>query len=296
MRRRAPVRRFKQPEAAAVRKIPRRRGPKKPQRYKQPPAEAVASAPRLAPIVATVWGGPDAHLRSALRAAVSRELLTEPLIAVLVPVLARPHRVRPLLESFRAATSSGEASIYFIAQRSDEAEVAAICAEGLEPILVADIDRSWSRKINRGYESTTEPWLLLGADDLKFHRGWVRVVKKLLQVHAGVIGTNDLGNAWTRTGVSSTHPLVRRAYADVCGTVDERRRVVHEGYQHNFADSELVSTAKRRGLYVHALNCVVEHLHPAWGKAKSDATYRLGQSTFQRDSVLYTKRGQRFGW
>lgn len=215
---------------------------------------------------------------------------------MLVPVLARPHRVRVLVESFRAATSPNDAALYFVAQRSDAEEVAAIRELGLEPILVGDADRSWARKINRGFERTREPWLLLGADDLRFHAGWVDAVQKLLRVHAGVIGTNDLGNRATMTGANSTHPLVRRKYAEVCGTVDERNKVVHEGYDHNCPDTELSVTAQMRGLYVHCVRCIVEHMHPAWGKGSPDAVYRRGQEHFLQDKKLYTERGRLYGW
>lgn len=237
------------------------------------------------------------QLRAALDAAVNaEELAGKRLIAVIVPVLARPHRVRPLLDSFQAATSERDAAIYFVAQASDTEELAAIRAAGHEPLLVDDTQRSWAHKINVGYERTSEPWLLLGADDLAFRSGWVDVVRSTLRTHRGVIGTCDLGNPATISGTHSTHPLVRRAYATHCGTVDERRKVVHAGYNHNFPDSELVATARRRGLYLHRADCVIEHMHPLWGKAKSDPVYALGQQSFTRDRELFLARSKRFGF
>jgi hypothetical protein len=228
------------------------------------------------------------------------------LIAVLVPVLARPHRVAPLLSSFRAATGECDATLYFIAQHSDTDEVAAIRealgdvggpgnGDGL--ILVDDHDRSWAKKINRGYERTTESWLLLGADDLAFRPGWVDTIRGrgLLYGHRGVIGTNDLGNPGTMIGTHSTHPLVCRGYADVMGTADERLHVLHEGYDHNFPDNELVATARKRGLYIHCCECVIEHLHPAWHKGHTDATYARGQKNFFQDQKLFEARARRFG-
>lgn len=219
----------------------------------------------------------------------------ERLIAVLVPVLSRPHRVAPLLESFRRATSDDDAALYFVAQRSDHEELEAISSCGEAPILVDDADRSWAKKINRGFSATSEPWLLLGADDLSFYRGWVDSVRGLLRTHPGVIGTNDLGNSSTMTGKSSTHPLVRRSYATVLGTADERGKVLHEGYDHNFPDSELVQTAKTRGLYVHERRCVIEHLHPLWGKGQHDPIYQLGQRNWDADQALFVQRCRAFG-
>lgn len=217
-------------------------------------------------------------------------------IAVIVPVLQRPHRVRPLIDSFHEATSPKDATLYFIAQRSDMVEIEAIIAAGLTPIVVEDVDRSWAKKINRGYERTSEPWLLLGADDLAFRPGWVDVIRRLLVSHPGVIGTNDLGNSGTIDGTHSTHPLVRRSYADQLGTADEKRRICHEGYHHNYPDTEIVATARKRGLYLHEARCVIEHLHPAWGKSQHDAVYALGQSRVAQDHALFMSRKQRFGW
>ena len=217
------------------------------------------------------------------------------LIAVLVPVLGRPHRVAPLLESFVNATSAYDATLYLIAQRSDTEELRAIEAQGLEPILVDDEDRSWAKKINRGFAATKEPWILLAADDLAFHAGWVDKVRTLLHSHCGVIGTNDLGNASTIKGISSTHPLVRRTYAQIFGTADERGRVLHEGYDHNFPDSELVETAKARGLYTHKRDCVIEPLHPLWGKGERDQIYQLGSANWNTDQALFVARCKKFG-
>jgi len=227
------------------------------------------------------------------------------LIAVLVPVLSRPHRVAPLLESFRRATSPTDAALYFVVQRSDYEELDAIADSiGSSPdnsvckaaaIIVEDHDRSWAKKINRGFAATSEPWLLLGADDLAFHPGWVNSVRDLLRTHSGVIGTNDLGNSSTIKGSSSTHPFVRRSYATIFGTADERGRILHEGYDHNFPDSELVQTAKARGLYAHERRCVIEHLHPLWGKGQHDEVYQLGQRNWKADQALFMQRCRTFG-
>jgi hypothetical protein len=262
------------------------------QRARKDVVEISASSPD--PRVHAVPTDLDPHLREELARAVAGQILTGRLIAVIVPVLSRPGRVASLLASFRACTSEADAAIYFVAQTSDTAEVEAIRAAGLDPLLVGDEDRPWCRKINRGYERTTEPWLLLAADDVAFRPGWVDLIRPLLQSHAGVIGTNDLGNRSTMIGIHSTHPLVRRAYADICGTVDERRKVVHGAYAHNFPDTELVATARRRGLYVHRADLVIEHLHPSWGKGQTDAVYALGASSFARDQALFRQRSLRF--
>jgi len=232
----------------------------------------------------------DVELVATLHSQAEGIDLSRPLIVVVVPVLRRPHRVAPLVESFRAATTEHDARLLFVAQASDSMEIDAIAKVGLEPLVVGDGDRSWAKKINRGYEASTESWILLGADDLRFHPGWVDAIRPLLGSHLGVIGTNDMGNVETMRGRFSTHPLVRRLYADVCGTLDERRKITHEGYDHNFPDTELVMTARARGLYHHCTICYIEHLHPLWGKGVEDEIYQLGRRNFGRDQKLFEHR------
>lgn len=259
-------------------------------------ASAAARLPSPPPVRPRLGREREASLYEELAALQPADVdSAERLIAVLVPVLSRPHRVAPLLESFRSATLAIDAELYFVVQRSDQEEIAAIHKCGANSIIVDDADRSWAKKINRGFMATSEPWLLLAADDLAFHIGWVDSVRDLLRTHPGVLGTNDLGNSATITGKSSTHPFVRRSYARVFGTADERGKILHEGYDHNFPDSELVQTAKARGLYAHERRCVIEHLHPLWGKGQHDPVYQLGQRNWDADQALFVQRCRDFG-
>lgn len=150
----------------------------------------------------------------------------------------------------------------------------------------------YASKINAGYRASTEPWLFTGADDLHFHAGWL--VNALRCRPSQVIGTNDLGNERVISGRHSTHTLVARTYADNYGTVDERNKVLHEGYPHEFVDDELVATAKWRGVWAFAADAVVEHLHPDYGKAPYDEMYRaqgermaVGRKTFRKRQRLW---------
>lgn len=222
--------------------------------------------------------------------------MPSPPIVVLVPVLSRPTRVAPLLASFQAATAATDARLLFIAQATDVVEIGTIRTAGHTPLIVPDAEGSWANKINAGFRNTTEPWMLLGADDLQFHAGWVDAIRTRLVSHPGVIGTNDLGHSGTANGTHSTHPLVRRSYAKVMGTIDTPNQVVHPGYHHNFPDTELVATAMHRGVYLHVASCIVEHLHPYWRKGTMDSTYALGQSRFAQDYALFLQRRQQFAF
>lgn len=217
-------------------------------------------------------------------------------VVIVVPVLGRAHRVRPLLASIEAATPEPHRTL-FVCSPDDEAVIGEIDAAGAEHICT---DRPHARgdyaiKINLAYRSTWEPLLFLAADDLHFHAGWLERATARLTGDIGVVGTNDLTNRRTRTGAHSTHSLVTRAYADDFGTIDERRKILHEGYWHEFVDDELVQTASARGAYAHAVDAHVEHLHPMGGKAPMDALYemqgermKVGRRLYERRQALWT--------
>lgn len=206
-----------------------------------------------------------------------------------MPVLDRPHRVAPLLESVRHATP--DARVIFIPDPED----------GLTRSAIADvrgeerpIEGNYARKINAGIALTDEPLIFLGADDLDFHEGWFEKAKSRMGYGIGVVGTNDICNPRVIQGTHSTHSLIARWYADL-GTIDEAGKLLHEGYEHEFVDDELVGTAKHRGAWAFAEDAIVEHLHPDVGKAPMDDLYaarrmrmRQGRKVFANRCPLWT--------
>ena len=188
-------------------------------------------------------------------------------LVILVPVLRRPQNVRPLLESIRGTTPG--ARVLFICNPGDDAEIEAIEAEDAELVVV---DGNYAKKINEGVRQTTEPLIFQGADDLRFHPGWLEAAKARLAEGIGVVGTNDLASKRAMAGTHATHSLLTREYARR-GTIDDPSKVLHERYPHEFVDDEFIETAKKRNAFVSAHDSVVEHLHPYAGKAAIDELY-----------------------
>lgn len=218
------------------------------------------------------------------------------MIALIVPVLGRPDRAEVVSQSIRDATTVDH-RVVFVCSPDDRAEIDACEATG-HTVLVTPWRRGrgdWARKINLGYQHTDDPYLLLGADDLRFWPDWdTWAIRTAERTGAGVIGTNDLGNPRVKSGRLSTHPVVTRAYADEHGTIDGPGQVVTERYRHNFVDVELTETAMARNAWAFERRSIVEHLHPHWGKGDDDATYRLGEEGFQADAALFRQRS--VGW
>jgi hypothetical protein len=225
-----------------------------------------------------------------------------PAVAVLLPVLGRPHRVEPLLRSLTASQGVARLSPVFLVSRGDDAtyrEVARVEALGLAAAAwLTDWPAGpgdYARKINLGLAITNQPWVFCGADDLAFHPGWAdEALAVAARASALVVGTNDLSSPRVTQGHHSTHSLVARSYAlDRGCTADESPGVVlHEGYDHQFCDDELIGVARYRGVFAFASRSRVEHLHPHWRKGEMDATYRKGQRAFDADRRLSRARSR----
>jgi len=215
-------------------------------------------------------------------------------IVVIIPVLNRPERVEPLLASLAASERAAKLRPLFVCSPGDEREIEAVSASDADWMLLP-IGRGpgdYARKINRAayHAQTMAEWLFLGADDLCFCPGWADIaLQAAIADFIEVVGTNDLGNPAVISGAQSTHSLVRSSYLER-GTIDERGKLLHEGYEHNWVDNEFVATARSRGVYIFAANAHVEHLHPSWGKGQADSTYELGMRHYHQDAQLFRAR------
>lgn len=205
---------------------------------------------------------------------------------VLVPMLGRPWTVEPLVRSL--AESGAPAEVLFIIGTEDDA-VWDACPGHRTLEVVRKCRGDYAAKINAGTRATSEPWLFLGACDIRFHRGWWDACMNAAETGAQVIGTNDLANPRTASGDLSTHTLISREYA-ARPTIDGKPGPLFEGYRHEYVDDELRGTAISRGVWTHAADAIVEHLHPATGKSDWDDSYRGQETRMRADRRLMTQR------
>ncbi len=221
------------------------------------------------------------------------------MIAILVPVLDRPARAAPLVDSINASSTLVDEVVFLVTPGDVEQHFAASRTHARVEVVPFDLaGGDYARKINYGVTITKSPWVLQASDDLLFHPGWDEQALALdTGEHVGVIGTNDLGNPMVKSGRHATHSLIRRAYIEQ-GTIDEPGKALHEGYWHCWVDNELIETAKSRRAYYAARKSHVEHLHPIWPvkghsrerKGTDDATYQRGQERYATDFKLFQKR------
>ena len=215
-------------------------------------------------------------------------------VAILLPVLDRPAKIAPLLANIRDATPEPHAVWFAASDRATIREVLLARVAGLhEDGLLIDEGRAYSQRINLLYRTTDDAYVFLGADDYRFHPGWLTAaldcMARSFDDVGGVVVTNDLHNP------AGTACLVARCYIDEVGGSDIPGQVLHPGYSHNWCDSELFGWASSRGRLAHCPESIVEHLHPAAGKGLDDDTYRLGLSSEARDRALFRSRHWMWG-
>ncbi len=140
--------------------------------------------------------------------------------------------------------------------------------------------------------------MLLAADDLDFEPGWdLNALALAERTHAGVVGTNDDANPLVKRGKHATHPLVSRDYIDTVGGTwhDGPGVVYHEGYGHQYVDTELCMAAMQRGEWAFCHTSVVRHLHPFYphrgiGRTPMDDTYKKALGDASADNAIYRSR------
>lgn len=198
-------------------------------------------------------------------------------VVVLVPVLGRPHRIAPTIETVRATAPA--ARVLFIPDPDDADELRELRRQCANFTVHAG---NYAQKINHGVRVTHHDLIFFGADDLLFHDGWLEAATAHIDAGAQVVGVNDLCAARTQAGRHATHFLVTRAYAEA-PTIDGTPGPLYEGYDHSCVDDELVEVARHRGALVIDPSIVVEHLHPDAGKAPIDDTYRRGRAQIRKD-------------
>ena len=200
-------------------------------------------------------------------------------VAILVPVLNRPHRVEPLLQSIAEATDVPYRVIFAC---SDQATVDEL--DRLGAWYDRDEGGTYPVRINRLFDLTNERVCFLGADDLAFRPGWFQAAMRVMETLGGdgVVAINDLHN------MAGVHFLVSRHYIDtVGGYLDAPGVVMFPEFWHQYCDDSLRGAAISRGKFARAPESIVEHLHPGAGKAPHDETYAIGAAAEAHDRQIF---------
>lgn len=150
---------------------------------------------------------------------------------------------------------------------------------------------SYAQAINEGWRTVDEPYFFLAADDLVFNDGWLEAALAQMTGIARVVGSNDLHNPFVLDGKHATHSLVDRRYIeDVGGVIDQGPGSFLYPYDHGYTDSEFIETARYRGVFAPALDCVVEHLHPDFNGRQPDEVDARTRRKWRADFDIFESR------
>ena len=213
-------------------------------------------------------------------------------VAILIPTLGRPDALAPLLQNLRQTTGPFY-RVYFVVDHEDletRRVLETMPGFDFETVLC---DGTFPVKTNAGYRASRAEELIAPlADDVVFHDGWYEAaVKRFEDRDVQVVGTLDLTPA-TAKGNHATMPILRRSYIEDPGAVwGEPGKIFHEGFHHQFVETELWRLACHRGVAIFERESVIEHRHHGWKTREVDDTDRKGNMQgWDADKALFQTR------
>ena len=210
-------------------------------------------------------------------------------VAVLIPTLGRPHKLKENVDNLFDVTGRDEIDIVFIVEPEDTASIDA--AGELDALLIVNKrSKNYAGAINTAVNELDHRYFYAAADDFNFHPNWLPPLLEKSKQY-GVVGSDDLGNPNVKAGNFAVSYLVSRWYLPYA-CIGYPDCLVYEGYKHNYTDTDVCQTAIHRGQYSFCAESVVEHMHPAWGKSEFDKTYErsLDQTLMNIDDAEFMRR------
>lgn len=205
--------------------------------------------------------------------------------AILLPSLGRPQYLRRVADNIHKATPE-EHFILFCVSDKESQDILDELGEWYLDDSDSD-DHRYVTRMNRLLEHLGDARsLFFGSDDVIHHEGWLGQALKVLDEGFEMVVVNDLHN------MAGTQAIIRRGYLQKA-VFDAPGLAFHPGYHHNFADNEMFFTANVRGVFTHARDSIVEHLHPIFGGPASlpwDRTYVDAQLGWDHDVMLWCER------
>lgn len=211
------------------------------------------------------------------------------MIDILIPTLGRAGILGSLVDNIEAVTPPGEYQLIFVLDKTDVESRRALIDRN---VVVVGHDGTYPVKIAAGYQRGEGDLVAPVADDVAFHSGWLEAcLNALRDPRVQVLGTDDLSPS-TANRDHATMPILRRSYCEEPGAAwGESDSLFHTGYMHNWVETETWQLALHRGVAGWAEDCVIEHLHPAWGKREVDDTDRKGNLRgWDADEALFRRR------
>ena len=160
-----------------------------------------------------------------------------------------------------------------------------------QALLIVGQRKGISEMTNVAFSKSSGQILMYAADDIVFKtNGWDNLIRRtatLTYSQRWLIHGSDLGQPIDKI---ATHGFVSRAFAESLGYL------LPPYFNADFCDTWLTDVADMAGVRISIASLEIEHLHPTWGKAPIDDTYKHRVATqnfwkeFLRYKFLYLKR------
>jgi hypothetical protein len=213
-------------------------------------------------------------------------------VAVLLPTLARAAQMKERVGALlaQAVPDNARLTVYLAVQVTDTDTLTAAAELAAEYGNVAIVERppattavqGWNLAQEQAYADGAD-WYVLGADDVVWHDGWLAEALKVAgETKAHLIGMAD---GYSDLNDRACHFMVSRLF---CHRV--LKGFIHPAYRSWRFDREISRRAQALDVYAPAPGALLEHLHPAVGKAEMDETYRTAVPDHETDLVILNER------
>jgi len=196
--------------------------------------------------------------------------------SVIIPTRGRAQQVALCIDQLIRTTLSWSIEIIVVADEDDQ-QTLSLLPSSINPVIVAD--DTPIAKWNIGLQHASGDYVVVGADDVWWYDRWL---DEVINFGGDFIGLNTL----EYNERHFTHFVMSRRYV-----IEHNGGVVfYPGYKHLYADNEVNERAKRVGLHRFCSRAVVEHRHPAHGKAQIDMIYKRSERYGAEDKLLFESR------
>ena len=188
-----------------------------------------------------------------------------PSISICIPSRGRPIELHRMIDSaIKTASNLHEVEFLVYADLDDES--------------MSNFSHPWTT-VHKGKTRTISEMtnylaaqcngmlIMYAADDVVFRTaGWDKMVQEEYRKYRiCLIHGDDLGQ---NSDKIATHGFISRELYEILGYV------LTEKFKADFCDTWLTYVCTKSNVRIFLKNLTIEHLHPVWGKAPMDATYR----------------------
>ena len=204
--------------------------------------------------------------------------MAEQRILIIVPTRSRPHSVSPIVEAWLDTEAYEHADLLFAVDR-DDPELDAYLAHAHEDIALFAVHnrrRMMVPKLNRtAVKLAREPYMAVGYagdDHLPRTIGWAkRYWEELQLLGTGIVYGDDL----------LQHERLPTQWAMTSDIVHTLGAMVPAPVEHLYCDNAILDLGIHANCIRYLPDVIIEHMHPAVGKAPEDDGYRTVNSDTQ---------------